>query len=128
MQVERIGVPMGAVVTGVDLRNPVDAATAGQLRNALYEHQALVFPDQHLDRDQHVAAAAIFGRPDVPQPHKFLGRTDPVHMFVRDERHLQTAEEWHTDVPFMEEPPICGTLSALQVPRLGGDTAAWQPR
>ena len=46
--VERSNGPFGAVVHGIDLREPISAALADRLRGEWLTHQVLVFPDQQL--------------------------------------------------------------------------------
>src|SRR3954453_12900620 len=49
---------IGAEVHGIDLRQPLDAATVAELSDALVQWKVLFFRDQPLTREQHVA----FGR------------------------------------------------------------------
>ena len=61
MRVERITGWIGAVIAGVDLRQPIGDNLAEALRAALAEHQVLVFPDQHLDLAQQKRLTEAFG-------------------------------------------------------------------
>jgi taurine dioxygenase len=56
---EHVGVEVG----GLDLRRPVDAATADHLRALLAERHLLVFRDQDLASDDQVRVLAVFGEP-----------------------------------------------------------------
>ena len=51
LRVEPSGGACGARVTGVDLKQPLDAETVAALRAAWLEHHVLAFPDQGLDDD-----------------------------------------------------------------------------
>ena len=44
--VEKIDAPLGAVVRGLDLRQPMDIETLKALRQTWLDHQLLVMPDQ----------------------------------------------------------------------------------
>ncbi len=49
---------IGAVVDGVDLTAPLDAATLHEVRDALHEHSVIFFRGQDLTEDEQIA----FGR------------------------------------------------------------------
>src|ERR1700735_3889022 len=54
---------LGAEVVGIDLASGVDEATADALREDFWRHKVLVFRNQHLSPDAHVAAVRIFDEP-----------------------------------------------------------------
>ena len=49
---------IGAEVSGIDLREPLDAATVARLSDALLQWKVLFFRDQRITQDQQIA----FGR------------------------------------------------------------------
>ena len=75
---------IGARVEGVDLSEPLDAATAQHLRDALTAHAVLTFPRQHLDLTQQRAFAANFGELRNILSHRLVGNDDT--MVVLDNR------------------------------------------
>ena len=60
ISIQSLGEHIGAEVTGVDLRAPVDGDTRAQLNDALARHVALVFRDQDLTPLQFVEAAGNY--------------------------------------------------------------------
>ena len=63
IEARRLSHAIGAEVTGVDLRQPLDAATVAAI-NALWdEHLLLLFRDQPMTPAQHVAFTRYFGTP-----------------------------------------------------------------
>src|ERR1019366_7840958 len=56
-----VGASIGAVVSGADLRQPLDDETFEELDRALLEWKLLLFSDQHLTLDQHAAFAGRCG-------------------------------------------------------------------
>src|SRR5215211_2528256 len=46
IKIRRLGVFLGAEITGVDLTGPLESATVEALKRAHAEHGVLVFPDQ----------------------------------------------------------------------------------
>jgi taurine dioxygenase len=63
VQVRRIAHALGAEVTGVDLRQPLDDATFAAIKRASLDHFLLCFPKQDLTREQFIAFARRFGTP-----------------------------------------------------------------
>jgi taurine dioxygenase len=123
VSVERIGVALGAVVHGIDLGKPLSDVRAREVEAALYEHQVLFFREQHLTAEEQMNVATVFGVLRAPQPGRFLGETNPLMTLERSPGKPPATDFWHTDVPFVEEPPIVGVLSAMVMPPVGGDTA-----
>ena len=70
LKVEPSGQACGARVTGVDLKQPLDAETVSAIRSAWLEHHVLAFPDQYLDDDQLERFTLYFGEfgDDYMQP------------------------------------------------------------
>lgn len=63
MQITPIGETIGAEVTGLDLKQRVDAETVAILKDALTRHIALAFRDQTLTPPEYTKAVEIFGEP-----------------------------------------------------------------
>ncbi len=55
----KVGVHLGAEITGVDLRKPLSDAQFGAVEAALVEHELIVFRDQDISSEQ----LMDFGRP-----------------------------------------------------------------
>lgn len=113
---------LGAVVSGIDLRQPLDDARHQAIEQALLTHQVLFFRDQPLTPSQQAAFAARFGDlhihpiyPSVPEQREVIV-LDTAVTDVRDNAI------WHTDVTFLETPALGAVLAAKQLPPYGGDT------
>ncbi|RDG36231.1 TauD/TfdA dioxygenase family protein [Streptomyces corynorhini] len=120
LDIRRAGPRFGAEITGVDLTAPVDEATARELRRAFREHKVLVFRDQHLTPDQHVAAVDVFARPfDHPTAKK-----DPANPLVYPYNVRQTgkASTWHIGGLWRDPVFAIESLTYEVVPELGGHT------
>jgi alkyl sulfatase len=52
---------IGAEIRGVDLREPLDDATAAEIRQLWLRHKVVFFADQHLEPVHHVAFGRHFG-------------------------------------------------------------------
>lgn len=117
-----VGGSFGVALHGADARE-LTAGSVEAIRALLDEHLVVFLPGQHLDDEAHLAFASAFGSPYVHP----LGRMDP-NAEARVERIVDSPERppyqdrWHTDVSWDPEPPVYGTLRAIEVPPRGGDT------
>lgn len=112
---------IGAEIHGVDLSVPLSPDQVSAVRQALTHHLVLFFPGQRLSPQQHADFARQFG--EVTEAHPIMPALDPEHPQVLpiDSRHNKSAF-WHTDVTFMNTPPMGSILHALELPEAGGDT------
>jgi taurine dioxygenase len=123
ISVKPIAGSLGAEVGGVHLGELGDGAFI-EVRAAFIEHQVLFFRDQEITRDQHKAFGRRFGTLQIHpylQPLKDVGHPEFV-VLQSDERHPYLAEAWHSDVTFVNEPPLGSVLRCVTAPEFGGDT------
>jgi taurine dioxygenase len=120
-QVRRLTAALGAEVTGVTLAG-ADAAAANAVRDLLHEHMVLFFPGQHMSPDDHIAFGRHFG-PLEGHPN-LKHRNDVAHpeLFRLVASKGGVADEWHTDLTFLERPALLSILNMKQCPAVGGDT------
>ena len=129
--IEPLGPVLGAEVSGVDLREPLDGEVVAAIHAALLTHKVLVFRDQDIDYAQHIAFGRSFGELEshpvmahVPGHPEILhiepGDTEPVTQATLCVRRPEN--KWHADVTFREQPSMAGILRARTLPPLGGDT------
>lgn len=129
MQLTALSPHIGAEVTGIDLRRPVDAETRRQLNAAVVKHVALVIRDQDFTPKQYLAAVSLFGEPmeqhftqyalpGCPLVHEVSNRhTD------KSGKRVKHGAGWHTDHTNHVRPPKYTSLFAVALPSAGGDTA-----
>ncbi|MBO3275159.1 taurine dioxygenase [Pseudomonas schmalbachii] len=122
LTIEPLSPALGAVVSGIDLSQPIDEKQQHALEQALLQHQVLFFRNQPLQPQQQAAFAARFGDlhihpiyPSVPEQREVI----VLDTAVTDMRDNAI---WHTDVTFLETPALGAVLAAKQVPAYGGDT------
>jgi taurine dioxygenase len=114
---------IGAEVRGLDLRRPIEPATRDAVHDALLRHLVLFFRDQDVTEEQQLAFASQFG-PPVSASVTRQNDAEPA-LFVTLEDTPDSppkADRWHTDVPFVPEPPNLAVLSMRAAPDVGGDT------
>ncbi len=115
---------MGAEISGVDVRQLTDEQ-AKEIRHSLFRHKMIYFRGQKLTHDEHEAFSRHFGSfaedaytsgvPDHRNVH-------PLIKEANDPSKMVFGEGWHTDSPFLSEPPAITILRSVEVPPFGGDT------
>lgn len=127
IEVEPISGACGCEIGGVDLREPLDEETLAEIMRAFEQFLVIVFRDQDLTPDQHKAFSRHFGElTELPQAPTY--NDDNLMQEVRREAEepenvVPSFEHFHTDSPFLPQPPKCIVMRALDVPQWGGDTA-----
>jgi alpha-ketoglutarate-dependent taurine dioxygenase len=111
---------IGATIVTGELGQASDS-TVKRLRDAVHEHQVVFLPAQHLFDDDLLAFALRLGQP-VPHPTTSFREEPPVATFEITLERPPRADVWHTDVPYLAEPPAYGLLSNMIAPLAGGDT------
>ncbi len=119
--VRRLAGALGAEVRGVKLAQ-ADNGDIAEIRRLLNEHMVLFFPEQHMSADEHVA----FGRPFGPlEGHPNLTERNVVEhpeLFELVASKGGIADEWHTDLTFLQQPSLMSILNMVKCPESGGDT------
>ncbi len=137
MKITKVKEHIGAIVTGIDLAEPVDAATQKKLYAAALESVVLVIRDQdHLTPAQLQAAGELFGELMEDQNRLYLVDGHPL-ISVLDNFHKDSKGQpakagknatWHTDHTNQERPPKFTMLYAVAVPDKGGATSVCNSR
>ena len=122
MDVQVLSPAIGAIVKGVDLSQRLSDADVGEIRKALLAHQVIFFEDQHLTAVQHRDFAARFG--GLHTHPLYPGVEEAQELFILDNHAGNPTDNdaWHTDVTFIETPPMGSVLYAKHLPPQGGDT------
>jgi alpha-ketoglutarate-dependent taurine dioxygenase len=112
----------GAVVSGVKLAE-LDAAAFAALYRAWLDHALLIFPDQHLTREQQIAFAKRFGAMEIEITPISNVKPDGG---VRDDddvvKILKGNMFWHADSTYMPVQAKGAVFTAHVVPPAGGET------
>lgn len=123
-----------AEVMGLDLGQPLDAATLRQIKDAFARYSVLVFRDQDVTDEQQIAFSERFGTlertkvgtPGAGSPLIILSNigadgsiTPPSDKQVLNNKANQ---HWHADSSFKPVPAKASMLSARIIPSKGGNT------
>ncbi|HRH87227.1 MAG TPA: TauD/TfdA family dioxygenase [Rubrivivax sp.] len=123
LRVTRLAGAIGAEVGGLDLREPLDAGQAAQLRALWLEHGVVFLRGQRLDSDQFLAFARTIGTPvEYPFVRGIEGYPHIIEVKKLEHERINFGGVWHTDTAYLERPPMATMLLAREVPPQGGDT------
>ena len=114
---------LGAVISGVDLSAPVEAAAIGEMRAALNEHGVIFFHGQNIAPEKHIAFAEKFGAININRFFKTApGYPQIAEVRKEPEQKTNIGGGWHTDHSYDQIPALGSMLLAREVPERGGDT------
>ncbi|MGI9615341.1 MAG: TauD/TfdA dioxygenase family protein [Acidimicrobiales bacterium] len=136
MEIKPLHDDFGARVGNIDLTGPLPPALVDELHAAIDEHSVLLFAEQDMTDDAHMALTAALGEPE--ESHVAFGQTgEIVHIGTignvidtetkRDDADPHTRSQkgnnlWHSDSSFRRVPSYVSILHAYEVPDEGGDT------
>lgn len=113
---------IGAKIVGVDLSANLSDDIISEIRKVLVQYKVIFFRNQQLNADGQVAFARRFGELTTAHP---TVPSLPGHSEILDLDYGRTAaraNNWHTDVTFVDRPPLGSILRAVEIPPVGGDT------
>jgi taurine dioxygenase len=102
LSVQPLNPTIGAVVRGVDLGQPLGVATIGAINRAF---------------------AARFGALHVHPVYPHVKEVPEIIILDTHPDNQPDNDNWHTDVTFIETPPLGAVLAAKDLPSSGGDTS-----
>jgi taurine dioxygenase len=129
---------LGAEIRGIDMRRPMDAETFHAVNDAWMKHLVVVFPDQQITDQEHVAFTRQFGEPEIFHQTSLHLRSDRVkEIFLvsnvdendrlmtpsePSQKQLSSARQWHTDSSYRPTPSVGSLLHGIEISRTGGVT------
>lgn len=122
LEIEPLSPAIGAVLRGVNLAEQASDDLIGDIRAALLKHQVIFFEGQDFTPTQQRDFAARFGDLHV---HPLYDRDEGHPEIMVIDNHVDNPTDnnfWHTDVTFIDTPPMGSILAARQLPPVGGDT------
>ena len=123
MKIRKITGHIGAEITGVDLAGDLDAATIKAIGDALDEHVAIYFRDQHLTPADIERYVGWFGERLIhPYMQAVKGATYVHQIRKLPDETLNFGGTWHADFTNLTTPGATNSLYSLEVPDFGGET------
>lgn len=124
IEVRPLAAAMGAEICSVAVGRITDDQ-AEEIRQALYRHKMIFFRGQKLTHADHEAFSLLFGQFAEDAYTQGVPDHRNVHPLIKeanDASRMVFGEGWHTDSPFLPEPPAITLLRSVEVPPFGGDT------
>ncbi len=123
LNIQRIAGAIGAEISDIDLREPIDDALMARIRAVWLEHLVIFFRDQTLSSAEFLAFARrigevieypfVKGLPDFPEV---------IPVVKLEHERVNFGGLWHSDTTYLDTPPMASMLIAREVPPFGGDT------
>lgn len=129
-EVRRFDAPVGAEVVGLDISKPINDADFARIHSAHLDHHVLVFRDQRITPDAHIAFSRRFGPLEIHVLHQFHLQGHPEILIVSNIKNDQgepiglgdAGVYWHSDISYKPRPSLGSLLHAQELPSEGGDT------
>src|ERR1700690_2564349 len=127
------GAALGAEVHGVNLKE-CDETQFSALKRAWHDHQVILVRDQTLDDRDLIAFSRRFGHldwaPVQETGRRFVEGLPEIYIVSNVTVNGQPIGSlgageavWHTDMSYLDVPPMASMLYALEVPPKGGNTS-----
>ena len=129
---------LGAEVSGIDMRLPLEPATVQAVMDAWMKHLVLVFPNQRVSDAEHVVFTRHFGEPEIFHQTSLHLRSDRVREIFLvsnvdetgrlmtpaepSQKQLSSSRQWHTDSSYRPMPSVGSLLHGIEISRTGGIT------
>ena len=120
---------VGAEIVGIDLGRPLNAQDLKRVHQAHLDHHVVVFRDQNITPEQHIAFSRHFGKLMIHVLHQFHLQNHPeiliVSNIVEDGKPVglgDAGKYWHSDISYKPLPSLGSLLHAQELPAEGGDT------
>jgi taurine dioxygenase len=129
LNVRPVAYALGAEITGVDASKPLSEDLVRRIKDAWFESQMLVFPNQQITLAEHIAFTRHFGEIEL---HPLMHARHQVHPEIfeitnkvvngKPSETADIARRWHSDGAFTIRPPTGSLLHCRACPEVGGNT------
>jgi alpha-ketoglutarate-dependent taurine dioxygenase len=124
IEAKPLSAAMGAEIGGVQIAKVSDAQFE-EIAHALFRHKMIFLRGQRLTHGDHEAFSLRFGPFAEDAYTQGVPGHRNVHPLIKeaaDSSGMVFGEGWHTDSPFLPEPPAITILRSVVTPPVGGDT------
>lgn len=120
---------LGAEIVGIDLGQTLNTEDFARVHRAHLDYGVVVFRDQHLTPEQHIAFSRRFGELQIHVLRQFLLANHPevfiISNIVENGQPIGLGDAgkfWHSDLSYKDTPSLGSMLYAQEIPNEGGDT------
>jgi alpha-ketoglutarate-dependent taurine dioxygenase len=124
IEVRPLAAAMGAEICGVELRHLSDEQF-DEIRSALFRHKMIYIRGQqltHADQQEFSRRFGPFAEDAYTSGVPGFRNVHPLIKEADDGSKMVFGSGWHTDSPFLAEPPSITMLYSVEIPPFGGDT------
>ena len=125
MKIKKLTEHIGAEISGIRI-DSLEQSEIDEIKEAWLAHKVLVFRDQPISVEAHIAFGKHFGELEI---HPFADNLEDFPEIIVLEaggdsprQNYNAAQDWHIDVSFREKPPMGSILRGKSIPEHGGDT------
>ena len=130
MELRRLSNGLGAEVLGVDLAKPMRDTEIQAIRAAWGDHLVLLFRNQALSPEAHIAFSRRFGELDRHEALPRYRHPEHAEIFMVTNHEIEgkpsatrnTGRQWHNDLSYTTRPAMGALLYCRESPPVGGDT------
>lgn len=131
LKLRKLSHALGAEVCDIDVAAPMSEAAFGDIYKAFLDNGILLFRNQNITREAHIAFSRRFGELDThqslpqdrhPQYPELLLVTNEPNADGTPSNSRYTGRQWHSDMSFTPVPALGSLLKSWVVPEVGGDT------
>ena len=123
IEVTPISGALGALITGAELKNPLQEDVFAEIYKAFLKYKVIFFRNQDLNPESQLHFGRMFGRPVIYPFVKGLKDFPEITPILKKETDLNNfGGVWHSDTTYQQQPPKATMLYAVEVPEYGGDT------
>ncbi len=123
---------LGAEIKGLELARELAREEFERVEQALVDHKVLFFREQHIEAADQRLFASMFGPLQCHPAFPHIEGLPEVTLLESDRGSPSKIERWHSDMSYLECPPLGTVLRGRVIPEKGGDTLfmntelAWQ--
>jgi len=114
---------LGAEISGIDLSQGLDDETFNTIDDLFNQYSVIFFRNQTLTPEQHIEFTKKFGSLMISTISRYVLQAHPEILLVsnveEDGKLIGLADAgrfWHTDMSYVECPPRCSIMNAIEVP------------
>jgi len=127
MLVHNSPAPLGAEIRGLDLAELPDDETLRAIESVFHDRGVVVFRDQQVTEEQHIAFSRCFGTLEIHVATQYLKPGHPeilvLSNVIENGQHIGVpdgGQHWHSDLSYVLNPSRCSLLYAREVPMQDG--------
>ncbi len=123
LKVARLSAAIGAVISGVHAQEALDDDVINEIKDAWHRYLVLIFEEQDLSCEQHIAFARSLGKiTQYPMSKGLVEYPEIVPVIKLAHERQNFGGVWHSDTTYLPSPPSGTLLLARELPPIGGDT------